>query len=78
MQTVPGDEVAGVEEDEVRVEVAEPIEVGVAGSVPFEPTQIARSIPPVRLAKRPASQSEPSQGFHSCKEATGISKRSTK
>ncbi|KAJ4286166.1 hypothetical protein N0V88_008110 [Collariella sp. IMI 366227] len=74
MQTVPGAEEAGAVEDEVRVDVTEPELIAevivIAGAVPLRTrTQIARSSSPTTLAKRPASQSAPSQGFQACRVA---------
>jgi hypothetical protein len=72
MQTVLGAEDAGAVEDEVQADVTEPELVAevvvVAGPDPMPTrTQTARSASPMRLAKRPTSQSAPSQGFQACR-----------
>jgi hypothetical protein len=77
MQTVPGAEDAGAVEDEVWVDVMEPelvAEVVVVAGPDLLPTrtQTARLSSPMRLAKRPASQSAPSQGSQACRVATVV------
>lgn len=79
----PEDEVVDVEVRLVKVvipELEELVGIGVFDdklvdsldvdvTVPA-PTQSARSASPVRLAKRPLSQSDPSQGFQACNVLT--------
>jgi hypothetical protein len=83
MQPLPGAEDAGGVEDEVWVDVTEPEPVAevvvVAGPVPLPTrTQSGRSVSPVRLAKRFASQSAPSQGFQARRVATVVRKSSAR
>ncbi len=60
------DEVDHEDVDDVD-ELTDCDEVDVASPVP---THNARSASPVRLANRPASQLEPSQGFQACRSAS--------